>query len=108
MIGKNALQNTGTKVITNSSLKDIMTPSINPISDMYYSGTNFAIRNSTKITDFINGYFIPGTPDYVFWGGVGALTNMGINYDTTIENFKNSYDVVKNSIIDFKNENFKW
>ena len=52
MIGKNALQNTGTKVITNSSLKDIMTPSINPISDMYYSGTNFAIRNSTKITDF--------------------------------------------------------
>ncbi|WP_187422363.1 hypothetical protein, partial [Campylobacter concisus] len=107
MIGKNALQRTGTKVITNSSLKDIMTPSINPISNMYYNGTNFAIRNSTKITDFINGYFIPGTPDYVFWGGVGALTNMGINYDTTIENFKNSYDVVKNSIIDFKNENFK-
>ena len=107
MIGKNALQKTGTKVITNSSLKDIMTPSINPISNMYYNGTNFAIRNSTKITDFINGYFIPGTPDYVFWGGVGALTNMGINYDTTIENFKNSYDVVKNSIIDFKNENFK-
>ena len=107
MIGKYALQKTGTKVITNSSLKDIMTPSINPISNMYYNGTNFAIRNSTKITDFINGYFIPGTPDYVFWGGVGALTNMGINYDTTIENFKNSYDAVKNSIIDFKNENFK-
>lgn len=108
MIGKNALQKTGTKVVTNSNLAEFMKPGVNPISDMYYNGTNFAIRNSTKITDFINGYFIPGTPDYVFWGGVGALTNMGINYDTTIENFKNSYDAVKNSIIDFKNENFKW
>ena len=108
MIGKNALQKTGTKVVTNSNLAEFMRPGLNPISDMYYNGTNFAIRNSTKITDFINGYFIPGTPDYVFWGGVGALTNMGINYDTTIENFKNSYDAVKNSIIDFKNENFKW
>ncbi|WP_148819700.1 hemagglutinin repeat-containing protein [Campylobacter concisus] len=107
MIGKNALQKTGTKVVTNSNLAEFMKPGVNPISDMYYNGTNFAIRNSTKITDFINGYFIPGTPDYVFWGGVGALTNMGINYDTTIENFKNSYDAVKNSIIDFKNENFK-
>jgi len=67
-IGKNALQNSGTKVITNSSLKDIMTPSINPISDMYYRAGNVVINPKTWIigyggVDIVNGAVSPNPPE---------------------------------------------
>ena len=43
MIGKNALQNTGTKVVTNSNLAELMKLGLNPISNAYYEVVNFVI-----------------------------------------------------------------
>ena len=88
VVGKNALQNTGTKVITNSSLKDIMTPSINPISDMYYRAGNFIIDPRTWIyetagVEALDGYYGGNSPDYK---NIGSWI-MGIkNFSDYMEN----------------------
>lgn len=47
MIGKNALQKTGTKVVTNSNLAEFMKPGLNPISNAYYDVVNFVIDPKT-------------------------------------------------------------
>ena len=67
-IGKNALQNTNTKIITNSNLTEFMKPSVNPISDMYYRVGNVAINPKTWIigysrVDIVNGAVSPNPPE---------------------------------------------
>ena len=67
-IGKNALQNTNTKIITNSNLTEFMKPSVNPISDMYYRVGNVVINPKTWIigysrVDIVNGAVSPNPPE---------------------------------------------
>lgn len=67
-IGKNALQNTNTKIITNSNLTEFMKPSVNPISDMYYRVGNVVINPKTWIigysrVDIVNVAVSPNPPE---------------------------------------------
>ncbi|MGF7493761.1 hypothetical protein [Campylobacter concisus] len=51
MIGKNALQKTGTKVITNSNLAEFMKPGVNPIKDIKF-------YDSSKTSGIVTGGII--------------------------------------------------
>ena len=55
-IGKNALQNTNTKIITNSNLTEFMKPSVNPISDKTW------IIGYSRV-DIVNGAVSPNPPE---------------------------------------------
>ena len=80
MIGKNALQKTGIKVVTNSNLAEFMRPGLNPISNAYYDVVNFVIDPKTIaygatgvgiVNDVFNGSMPPSTG----LGTVGAAIN---------------------------------
>ena len=80
MIGKNALQKTGTKVVTNSNLAEFMRPGLNPISDMYYRVGNFLIDPKTITygtvgVEFLNDTFNDSMPPSTGLGTVGAAIN---------------------------------
>ena len=51
VVGKNALQNTGTKVITNSNLAEFMKPGVNPIKDIKF-------YDSSKTSGIVTGGII--------------------------------------------------
>lgn|GEM_PF-1273049 len=51
VVGKNALQNTGTKVITNSNLAEFMKPGVNPIKDIKF-------YDSSKTSGIVTGDII--------------------------------------------------
>ena len=95
MIGKNALQKTGTKVVTNSNLAEFMKPGVNPISDMYYKGSNWFIKNPSAIPDFVEGY-LPGIPGYSAYGYVGGVVgNIIYPYDEFYQDVKNLVNYFK-------------
>jgi hypothetical protein len=80
MIGKNALQNTGTKVIKNSNLAEFMKPGLNPISNAYYDVVNFVMDPKTIAygatgVEILDGYYGGSSPDYK---NIGSWL-MGIN-----------------------------
>ena len=80
MIGKNALQKTGTKVVTNSNLAEFMKPGLNPISNAYYDVVNFVIDPKTITygaagVEILDGYYGGSSPDYK---NIGSWL-MGIN-----------------------------
>ena len=95
MIGKNALQKTGTKVVTNSNLAEFMKPGVNPISDMYYKGSNWFIKNPSAIPDFVEGY-LPGIPGYSAYGYVGGVVgNIIYSYDEFYQDAKDLVNYFK-------------
>ena len=96
MIGKNALQKTGTKVVTNSNLAEFMKPGVNPISDMYYRVGNFlidpkTITYGTAGVEIVNDIFnesmpaetLPGRIYYIYdnWDIFKTNINTIINKD---------------------------
>jgi len=76
MIGKNALQKTGTKVVTNSNLAEFMRPGVNPISNAYYMVGN-TILNPRNILygyatiEALDGYYGGSAPAY----NIGSFIN---------------------------------
>ena len=77
MIGKNALQRTGIKVVTNSNLAEFMRPGLNPISNAYYDVVNFVIDPKTITygtvgVEFLNDTFNDSMPPSTGLGTVGA------------------------------------
>ena len=100
VVGKNALQNTGTKVITNSNLAEFMTPSVNPISDMYYRVGNFVINPNNIIygvgtIEFANDIFnnsMPPTTPY------GQLFKVIYDSNDILKNSKILYNDISNRI----------
>ncbi|WP_343210998.1 hemagglutinin repeat-containing protein [Campylobacter concisus] len=95
MIGKNALQKTGTKVVTNSNLAEFMRPGLNPISDMYYKGSNWFIKNPSAIPDFVEGY-LPGIPGYSGYGYLGGVVgNIIYPYDEFYQDVKDLVNYFK-------------
>lgn len=80
MIGKNALQRTGIKVVTNSNLAEFMRPGLNPISNAYYDVVNFVIDPKTITygtvgVEFLNDTFNDSMPPSTGLGTVGAAIN---------------------------------
>ena len=80
MIGKNALQKTGTKVVTNSNLAEFMRPGLNPISNAYYDVVNFVIDPKTIAygatgVEIVNDVFNSSMPPSTGLGTVGAAIN---------------------------------
>ena len=80
MIGKNALQNTGTKVVTNSNLAEFMRPGLNPVRNTYHNVLNGYLKNSYQINkdviDFTES-ILPGIPSYSDIG-YGAAVGAGL------------------------------
>ena len=70
MIGKNALQKTGTKVVTNSNLAEFMRPGVNPIKDIKF-------------------YDNSKTPGIVAGATIGGGINLGSQYVNNGYSFKN-------------------
>ena len=80
MVGKNALQKTGTKVVTNSNLAEFMRPGLNPISNAYYDVVNFVIDPKTITygaagVEIVNDIFNSSMPPSTGLGTVGAAIN---------------------------------
>ena len=94
MIGKNALQKTGTKVVTNSNLAEFMRPGLNPISDMYYKGSNWFIKNPSAIPDFVESY-LPGIPSYSGFGYAGAGISIAYGHDKLNQDIKDFVNWLK-------------
>ena len=80
MIGKNALQNTGTKVVTNSNLAEFMRLGLNPVRNTYHNVLNGYLKNSYQINkdviDFTES-ILPGIPSYSDIG-YGAAVGAGL------------------------------
>lgn len=96
MIGKNALQKTGTKVVTNSNLAEFMRLGLNPISNAYYDVVNFVmdpktIAYGTAGVEIANDIFndsmpagtLPGRLYYIYdnWDTFKTNINTIINKD---------------------------
>ena len=81
MIGKNALQKNGIKVVTNSNLAEFMRPGLNPISDMYYRVGNFLIDPKTITygatgVEILDGYYGGSAPSYNIGSFVNGFENI--------------------------------
>ena len=81
MIGKNALQKTGIKVVTNSNLAEFMKPSLNPISNAYYDVVNFVIDPKTIAygatgVEILDGYYGGSAPSYNIGSFVNGFENI--------------------------------
>ena len=96
MIGKNALQKNGIKVIANSNLKEFMKPGLNPISDMYYKGSNWFIKNPSTIPDFVESY-LPGIPNYSGYGYAGAGISVIYGHDKLNQDIKDFANWLKSN-----------
>ncbi|WP_103590199.1 hypothetical protein [Campylobacter concisus] len=79
-IGKNALQNTNTKIITNSNLTEFMKPGLNPVRNTYHNVLNGYLKNSYQINKDIIDFtesILPGIPSYSDIG-YGAAVGAGL------------------------------
>lgn len=80
MIGKNALQKTGIKVVTNSNLAEFMRPGLNPISNAYYDVVNFVIDPKTIAYGATGVEILDG-----YYGGIAPAYNI----DSFVNGFEN-------------------
>ena len=71
-----------------------MRPGLNPISDMYYKGSNWFIKNPSAIPDFVESY-LPGIPSYSGFGYAGAGISIAYGHDKLNQDIKDFVNWLK-------------